>query len=68
VSGFETLRRIKRLDEDEILEVGIPADRAFTASEVAVCHVDLKTIHNWVEKGEIIFAPPAAISLPRADM
>ena len=26
----------------------------FTASEVArFCHVDLKTIHNWVEKGEI---------------
>jgi len=26
----------------------------FTASELArFCHVDLKTIHNWVEKGEI---------------
>jgi excisionase family DNA binding protein len=26
----------------------------YTASEVArFCHVDLKTIHNWVEKGEI---------------
>lgn len=31
-----------------------PPTELFTASEVArFCHVDLKTIHNWVEKGEI---------------
>ena len=31
-----------------------PATELFTASELAkFCHVDLKTIHNWVEKGEI---------------
>jgi excisionase family DNA binding protein len=31
-----------------------PSPELFTASELArFCHVDLKTIHNWVEKGEI---------------
>jgi excisionase family DNA binding protein len=31
-----------------------PPAELFTASEVArFCQVDLKTIHNWVEKGEI---------------
>ena len=39
----------------EILENKDPTQaELFTASEVArFCHVDLKTIHNWVEKGEI---------------
>jgi excisionase family DNA binding protein len=39
----------------EILENrDTPPTELFTASELAkFCHVDLKTIHNWVEKGEI---------------
>jgi len=41
--------------KSEILENRDSAQaELFTASEVArFCHVDLKTIHNWVEKGEI---------------
>jgi excisionase family DNA binding protein len=41
--------------KSEILENrdSLPTE-LFTASELArFCHVDLKTIHNWVEKGEI---------------
>jgi excisionase family DNA binding protein len=41
--------------KSEILENrdNLPTE-LFTASELArFCHVDLKTIHNWVEKGEI---------------
>jgi excisionase family DNA binding protein len=41
--------------KSEILESrdSLPTE-LFTASELArFCHVDLKTIHNWVEKGEI---------------
>jgi excisionase family DNA binding protein len=30
------------------------AQELFTASQVArICHVDLKTIHNWADKGEV---------------
>jgi excisionase family DNA binding protein len=41
--------------KSEILEIrdSLPTE-LFTASELArFCHVDLKTIHNWVDKGEI---------------
>jgi excisionase family DNA binding protein len=43
------------LMKSEILENREPPKtELFTASQVArFCHVDLKTIHNWVEKGEI---------------
>jgi excisionase family DNA binding protein len=43
----------------------------FTASEVArFCHVDLKTIHNWVEKGEIrhFRTPGRHLRFRRADI
>lgn len=40
--------------KSEILESRNTAPELFTASQFAhFCHVDLKTIHNWAEKGEI---------------
>ena len=40
----------------------------FTASDVArFCQVDLKTIHNWSEKGEIRHFRTPGRHLPRED-
>jgi excisionase family DNA binding protein len=59
------------LESAESRERGAGAPELFTASQFArFCHVDLKTIHNWADKGEIrhFRTPGRHLRFRRADV